>query len=168
MVLLLKIFTIAFLSTNILAQGGTIKGKVIDKESSEVLIGANVIVLLTQLGAATDVNGYYEINRIPPGTYDLRVSYLGYTSVTLQDARVINSAPLIIDFELEEDSTLPSIHIIMEKFYRKPQIGCSPPWSVDMIPIREIYYLNIMERFKLNPPELKPVDLKSLIKDYDK
>jgi hypothetical protein len=146
---------------NTYAQGGTIKGKVTDKQTSEPLIGANVIVMLTQLGAATDIDGYYEIQNIFPGTYDIKVSNLGYSSVTLEGARVTNAGFLILDFELEEDFSLPSIKIVNKKFDLKKVVpSCGQPWSVDMIPIREIYYLNIVERFKLNPPELKPVVVK--------
>ena len=148
---------LCFISLNIYAQGGTIKGKVTDKQSSEPLIGANVIVMLTQLGAATDIDGNYEIQNIFPGTYNIKVSNLGYSSVTLEGARVTNAGPLILNFELEEDYNSP-VEIIQKKLYRPKMVrSCEPPWSVDVIPIREIYYLNILEKFKRNPPELKPV-----------
>ncbi|HSW55930.1 MAG TPA: carboxypeptidase-like regulatory domain-containing protein [Ignavibacteriaceae bacterium] len=157
MVILIKIFAIAFLSINILAQGGTIKGKVIDAADSVTLIGANVIILGHNLGAATDINGYYKISNIPPGTYSIRTSFVGYAPTVRENVNVKNSDDLILDFELEDDSTLPSIVILEKSWFEKIIPACTPPWSVDMIPIREIYYLNIVERFKLNPPDVKPV-----------
>jgi len=150
------------------AQGGTIKGRVIDKESSEVLIGANIIVLLTKLGAATDVNGYYEIQNIFPGIYNIKVSYVGYSSVTLEGARVTNAGPLILNFELEWDH-YSSVDIFQEK--PKQKTACTlvvPTESGDYIPIKEFYFINMLDSLKQNPPELKPVDIIKPNKDYDK
>ncbi|MBK6884557.1 MAG: carboxypeptidase-like regulatory domain-containing protein [Flavobacteriales bacterium] len=41
----------------------------------------NVILKGTTIGAATDVNGYYSINKVEPGRYTLEVTYLGYDTV---------------------------------------------------------------------------------------
>lgn len=46
---------------------GKIAGRVLDSQTNEPLIGANVSVKGTFLGAATDVDGFYTINNIPPG-----------------------------------------------------------------------------------------------------
>jgi hypothetical protein len=54
----LMLILFCFISVNIYAQGGTVKGKVIDAKDSLALIGANVIILKTKLGAATDINGF--------------------------------------------------------------------------------------------------------------
>lgn len=58
--------------------GGNLSGVVSDLEKGDVLIGANVIVLEHGMGAATDMNGQYEIRGISPGSYTLRISYIGY------------------------------------------------------------------------------------------
>ena len=58
--------------------GGALQGTVTDSETREVLIGANVIVLESGVGAATDINGRYEIRGLQPGFYTLRISYIGY------------------------------------------------------------------------------------------
>ena len=52
---------------------GKLNGFIKEKETGEVLIGANVVVLGTTLGAASDVTGFYFINNIPPGTYRVQV-----------------------------------------------------------------------------------------------
>ncbi len=79
-------------STLILAAGG-LKGVVTDSLSGETLYGANLILLETALGAATNMEGVYSIKGIPPGDYTLRVSYIGYqsetTDVTIQDNRTL-------------------------------------------------------------------------------
>ena len=44
---------------------GKIKGKIVDKSSSEPLVGASVNVVGTTLGAAADVNGEYNVLNVP-------------------------------------------------------------------------------------------------------
>ncbi len=62
------------------AAGGKISGKVIDASTKQPLFGANVFLEGTSMGAATNMNGRYTISGIPPGSYNLRVSYIGYKS----------------------------------------------------------------------------------------
>ena len=69
---LLLITTAAF------AQQGTLRGVVTDSLTAETLPGANVYLLGTSLGNATNLDGTYRIGGIPAGSYTLRVSYLGY------------------------------------------------------------------------------------------
>lgn len=57
---------------------GKIQGVVTDSTSHSALIGANVLIVGTSLGAATDVNGEFSILNVPLGKYVLRVSYIGY------------------------------------------------------------------------------------------
>ena len=89
---------IIFLSfqSSILAQSGSIKGHVFDKETTSPLGGANIIVKSTSLGAATDLNGNYLIRNIPAGRYTFVISYLGYNSDTV----VIN---ITTDKTIEKD-----------------------------------------------------------------
>ena len=51
-----------------------------DSTNKSPLIGANVIISETSLGAATDSDGRYNINQIVPGDYIISVSYMGYKS----------------------------------------------------------------------------------------
>ncbi|HHE55666.1 MAG TPA: hypothetical protein ENL21_07780 [Caldithrix abyssi] len=67
---------------------GKLVGVVVDRDTGEPLIGANVIIKGTLLGAATDLNGYYYIINIPPGTYEVEFSYVGYQSLTVKNVRI--------------------------------------------------------------------------------
>ena len=60
---------------------GRIVGVVTDAETGDPLIAANVWLVDTQWGAATDVRGRYAVEDVPPGTYDVRISYAGYQSL---------------------------------------------------------------------------------------
>ena len=67
---------------------GKISGVVYDKEANDLIIGANVVVVNTNLGTATDVDGSYYIINISPGVYELRVDYIGYESVVVKGVEV--------------------------------------------------------------------------------
>ncbi len=65
-------------SGNIYAQDNAVFGKIIDSESSEPLAGVHVFFDKTTLGTITDSSGNFSISGIPPGTYTLVMSYVGY------------------------------------------------------------------------------------------
>ncbi len=67
---------------------GKIIGSVKNKTSGEPLVGANIVLEGTQLGASTDEDGFFTILNVPPGTYNLTVYYVGYATVTIQNVRV--------------------------------------------------------------------------------
>ena len=81
---------------------GKITGVVVDKATGEPLPGVNVIVEGTFLGASTDIDGVYFIVNVPPGTYNLEVSYVGYQPVKLQDVRIQADLTTRSDFELQQ------------------------------------------------------------------
>ncbi|HTY11470.1 MAG TPA: TonB-dependent receptor [Bacteroidota bacterium] len=63
--------------------GGTIKGRVFDKDSKDLLPGANIVVKGTSIGAATDLNGAFSIPNAPSGEQTITASYLGYVSISV-------------------------------------------------------------------------------------
>jgi len=65
------------------SQSGVIRGFVYEKETGEPVIFANVLLQGTSFGASTDVNGYYVISKVPPGSYTLRATNLGYDSLQI-------------------------------------------------------------------------------------
>ena len=71
-------------STDTLAQNGVIRGFVYEKETGEPVIFTSVYLYKSTYGAATDVNGYFTISRIPDGNYTLMVTSLGYDTLTEQ------------------------------------------------------------------------------------
>ncbi len=77
-----------------------ITGKVIAKDTGVPLPGANVYLLKTSLGAATDVNGDYTISSVPTGNYTLQVTYLGYNQQSLE-IKLTQDQTLVLHFELE-------------------------------------------------------------------
>jgi len=60
---------------------GKIAGRLVDAQTGDPLPGANVVVQGTTLGAATDLDGYYAILRVPPGAYTLEITMIGYKKI---------------------------------------------------------------------------------------
>ena len=97
-VVLLLLFALPGVS---LAQGtGTLAGRITDAQSGETLIGANVRVEGTTLGAATNVDGEYRIIGVPVGSYEVTASYTGYNPVTIEDVEVNNGYTRELNFDL--------------------------------------------------------------------
>jgi hypothetical protein len=67
---------------------GKISGKVTDTKTKEPLVGVNVLLVGTRQGAATDVQGDFFIANIPPGTYAVKASQVGYKDVLVNDVLV--------------------------------------------------------------------------------
>ncbi|MDP4190816.1 MAG: TonB-dependent receptor [Bacteroidota bacterium] len=81
---------------------GTIKGKVINIDSKEVLIGTTVLILNTNLGATTDMDGNYSISNVPAGSYSLEFRSVGFNNYIKTDVQVKPGRITQADAELKE------------------------------------------------------------------
>jgi hypothetical protein len=98
------------------AVGGKIKGKVTDQDTKEALVGANVSVEGTTYGAATNVEGEFIILSVPPGTYTVKATFVGYSTVSVANVRVNNDLTTELDFALPPEAVgLPTVEIIAER-----------------------------------------------------
>ena len=61
---------------------GTVRGTLFDESNGEAIPFANVVLDGTKMGCATDINGFFLINKVPAGSYTLRVRYIGYEEYT--------------------------------------------------------------------------------------
>lgn len=61
---------------------GSLEGTVVDSQTGEALPGANVLVVGTSIGGATDLNGKYALRNVSAGSVSLRATYVGYKTVT--------------------------------------------------------------------------------------
>ncbi|MFQ5648909.1 MAG: TonB-dependent receptor domain-containing protein [bacterium] len=100
------LFSLAFFvigyHTVIAGTSGKIVGKVVTKVSGEALPGTNVTVVGTALGAAADGKGEFIILNVPPGTYDLEASMIGYAKLKITRVRVGIDRTSEVDFKLSE------------------------------------------------------------------
>lgn len=83
---------------------GKIVGRITDASTGEALPFVNVIIMGTNLGAASDMEGYFSILNVPPGTYEIKASAIGYNSVTVQNLKVSIGLTTDVNFQLTSAS----------------------------------------------------------------
>ncbi len=79
--ILFALLTIAFI--NGYCQTGVVRGFVYEKNTGEPVIFTNVYLEGTTIGSATDVNGFYNITKVPVGNYTLTITFVGYDTLTV-------------------------------------------------------------------------------------
>ena len=100
---ILRILTFLLFGSIIFAEGGRISGIVIEKDSGEPLPGVSILVEGEGIGADSDVNGQFIIINVPPGTYTLKTSYIGYATVKVTDLIVNIGRTSKQDFALTQE-----------------------------------------------------------------
>lgn len=110
-------FLVVFIGQIIFSQSGFISGSVTDAQSSEGLIGANIIVNeLDNMGAAADLKGYFRI-KVPVGSYSIRVSLVGYNTVIKTDVIVRSGADAVVNVKLSPTALeLDQITVVADYF----------------------------------------------------
>lgn len=110
--LLILPLIVALTAATALGANGKISGRVIDRETREPIPGANVMIthlILSDgreaafdrpVGAGSDPAGYYFILNVPPGTYIVKASVIGYGPVVQKGVRVDLDRTVTVDFEL--------------------------------------------------------------------
>jgi len=126
------------------AQNGSIRGFVYNKKSGEPVIFINVYLLGTAHGAATDVNGFYSISKVPPGEYTLVFKAPGYDSLSERislkagqilsrnlhvQERVVDLKTFEIEGQKEEERNRVNVSVTTitpKDMTRLPGIGADP------------------------------------------
>ena len=142
---LICIFVLIISSLVVAGTTGKIAGRVIDATSNEPLIGVNLIVEGTQIGAATDEEGFYLILNVPPGSYNVIADYIGYGSLTKTGVRVKIDMTTTLNFEMSEavlrgetvtvvaERPIAEIDLTIHKIDNIP-IKCSPNATMNIYP----------------------------------
>ncbi len=94
--LFLSIFSLSVVS----AQTGYIKGRIIDKQTKEMLIGATVLLDNTTIGSVSNIDGEFVIPNISTGKYKLTGSYLSYNPQTVENVSVMAGDTTTVMFAL--------------------------------------------------------------------
>lgn len=108
------ILVLVVLTAQIALSQSAIKGVVIDKKYKEPLTGAAIMIQGTTNGTTADIDGNYEI-KVAPGKYTIVVSYVSYTSQTIQNVVVESGKPTVVNINMEEASLmLESVQVVAQ------------------------------------------------------
>ena len=102
--LLFSMLVLHIFSIQIFAQTGKISGIVRDASTGEELIGANILIEGTTMGAATDVKGFFVILNLKPGNYNLKASMVGYAPGVYKDVRISIDQTTEVNFNLTSNT----------------------------------------------------------------
>lgn len=91
---------------------GKISGVVIDAETGEPLVGCNVLLVGTTLGASTDIEGSYFLLNVPPGKYELQASMVGYQRVLQRDLIVNAARTTVANFKLQATTVAAELVVV--------------------------------------------------------
>jgi TonB-dependent receptor len=91
---------------------GSMRGRVIDKETGEPLIGASIIVENTSLGTAADIDGKFYLPIVPVGKLSIKVTYIGYVQVTREITITENAQLVEDDFKLTPQALIGEVVVV--------------------------------------------------------
>lgn len=117
------------------AQNGIIKGRVYNSINNEPLDFATVKIQQQPFGGYTDSTGSFEIKGIPPGLYNLEVTYTGFASQVISELEVTNSKPVELEIALKEDGATVDTVVITTSAFNKTE---ESPLSLRTIGVNEI------------------------------
>lgn len=101
----LSVFLLLLLTSVIAsAQTGSIEGTALDKKTHEALPGVTITIEGTAIGASAGIDGSFAIANLKTGKYTLRVSYISYNPVVMQDVRVEAGKSTKVTIEMSENT----------------------------------------------------------------
>lgn len=99
-----------------------IKGAITDAKTGEPLVGVNVFVPGTVIGASSDLDGNFFIE-LEPGKYTLKMTLIGYEDVLISDLIVNKGKALNIQQKLIEDSQMLGEVVVVAKMTRDSEVS---------------------------------------------
>lgn len=93
-----------FTGFSALGQTQVVKGKILDAQSESPLYGANIILIGSYplLGAVSDPDGNFRIEKVPLGRQSFSVQYIGYKAVTIPNVLVTSGKEVVLELKLQE------------------------------------------------------------------
>jgi len=144
------ILYIILLTASCFSQTFEITGTITDTLGNS-LPGVNIILLGTELGAASDRIGYYEIQGIHPGIYSIEFSSVGYKKTTIRDIK-IDDHNIKVDVIMKEE-VIESEQVIVTAGKYEQKIS-DLPVSAEIIPserFSEKNLINLKEALRYVP-----------------
>ncbi|MCH8487677.1 MAG: carboxypeptidase-like regulatory domain-containing protein, partial [Candidatus Cyclonatronum sp.] len=134
-ILFLSLFLLLCAATET-AFADKIAGRITDARTGEELIGANVFIIETAQGASTNLQGEYIILNVRPGTYTLRVTYIGYQTQIIQEVVVRTDLTTTINIAMDPDGGIAGEEVVViaeQPLIRKDETATRQSVSGDQI-----------------------------------
>jgi TonB-linked SusC/RagA family outer membrane protein len=112
----------------VVAQAGTVTGTVTNKAGGAPLAGAQVVLANTRIGGVTDAAGRFTLNAVPPGTYTVVASFLGYAETRQSNVVVRTGQPATANLQLAE--AVLSLQQLVVTGVTDPTAGVKLPFTV--------------------------------------
>jgi outer membrane receptor for ferrienterochelin and colicin len=130
---------------------GTLEGIVKDKKTNEKLSGVTVLVVGTQQGATTNTDGFYQIQNLRAGTYDIRFSFVGYQTVLMKQVGITPDVRTKLHAQLEPVTLeMGEVVVVQEKPLIQRDIT-GTTFSVSAAEVTLLPVTNIIDVVKLKP-----------------
>ncbi|MCH7763604.1 MAG: TonB-dependent receptor [Candidatus Marinimicrobia bacterium] len=123
------------LSNQLVAQTGIITGQITDAGNGEPLIGANVLIKGTSIGAASDIDGNYTILDVPVGAVTIQATYIGFEDQT-QEVTLTIGETLVINIGLEREAIQMQTYVVTAS--RRRERVEDAPAAISVITQQEI------------------------------
>jgi outer membrane receptor protein involved in Fe transport len=121
---------------------GKISGRIIESTKSEGLAGANIVLTGTNLGAATNIDGYYAILNVPPGSYEIQVRLIGYRTYVVKDVRVSSDNTTKLDASMQE-AVVSAAEVVVTA--QRPVVQVNLTSTIATVSDKEIKSLPVQE-----------------------
>ena len=118
------------------ANTGSIIGEVIDVDTHQPLIGANVIIVGTGLGSACDMNGKFSISNITVGSYTVRISMIGYSEISRANVNIYSQRQTSLKFYLNPAAIEGDLVRVRAGFFEQAKDGIVSTQTMDIEEIR--------------------------------
>ncbi|MCK9408757.1 MAG: TonB-dependent receptor [Bacteroidetes bacterium] len=150
---LLLIFMLMLFTTVWTSAGtqGILEGRVTDASTKENLVSVTVQIVGTSIGTVTNIDGFYRLNNVRAGVYDIKYTILGYKSVILKNVTVYADLRTRMDVQLDQSSVELSV---VEIFSQKPLIQKDQPstaFSIGEIKLDKLPVTTFQEILSLQP-----------------
>ncbi len=139
---LLFFLLLLFFSNTLFAQTGKIAGFVTDSEG-EPLPGVTIIIQGTTKGNASELDGYYQILNVEPGTYTIRASFVGFSTVVISNVEVNIDLTTNVDIVMNEEAIEgEEIVVVAEQPVVKKDVSSSQALisreDIDALPVASV------------------------------
>ena len=101
--LAIVLLSLSFLSAQ---TPGKLSGEITDLQTGEHLVGVNIVIRGTSLGASSDISGSFFVLNVPPGRYDVSTSLIGYQKVLQRDVIVNSGRTTILNVSLKQEAIM--------------------------------------------------------------